>query len=79
MPYAYSSDIDESERSIEKTITLNVTNVHPSLTVSSEEQTFSSVTDMTPVTLENDARSTINVSNLPDGVRYDEGTKTISG
>ncbi|HEM4672927.1 TPA: hypothetical protein U1Z92_002417, partial [Streptococcus suis] len=41
--------------------------------------TFSSVTDMTPVTLENDARSTINVSNLPDGVRYDEGTKTISG
>ncbi|MDW8766690.1 Ig-like domain-containing protein, partial [Streptococcus suis] len=48
-------------------------------TVSSEEQTFSSVTDMTPVTLENDARSTINVSNLPDGVRYDEGTKTISG
>ncbi|MCK3935178.1 hypothetical protein HCC45_02305, partial [Streptococcus suis] len=79
MPDDYSSDLNWSDRYIEKYITLNVTPLHPSLTVSSEEQTFSSVTDMTPVTLENDARSTINVSNLPDGVRYDEGTKTISG
>ncbi|NQO45048.1 hypothetical protein HO966_11880, partial [Streptococcus suis] len=79
MPDEYSSDLSWSDRYIEKYITLNVTPLHPSLTVSSEEQTFSSVTDMTPVTLENDARSTINVSNLPDGVRYDEGTKTISG
>ncbi|HEP1800136.1 TPA: putative Ig domain-containing protein, partial [Streptococcus suis] len=79
MPDDYSSDLSWSDRYIEKYITLNVTPLHPSLTVSSEEQTFSSVTDMTPVTLENDARSTINVSNLPDGVRYDEGTKTISG
>uniref|UniRef100_UPI00128FF1A4 putative Ig domain-containing protein n=1 Tax=Streptococcus suis TaxID=1307 RepID=UPI00128FF1A4 len=68
MPDDYSSDLSWSDRYIEKYITLNVTPLHPSLTVSSEEQTFSSVTDMTPVTLENDARSTINVSNLPDGI-----------
>ncbi|WP_153957476.1 Ig domain-containing protein, partial [Streptococcus suis] len=49
MPDDYSSDLSWSDRYIEKYITLNVTPLHPSLTVSSEEQTFSSVTDMTPV------------------------------
>ncbi|MGQ7385771.1 putative Ig domain-containing protein, partial [Streptococcus suis] len=46
MPDDYSSDLSWSDRYIEKYITLNVTPLHPSLTVSSEEQTFSSVTDM---------------------------------
>ncbi|HFI0563921.1 TPA: Ig-like domain-containing protein [Streptococcus suis] len=79
MPYEYGGDLDYSQRHISKTIQINVQPLSPSLTVSSEEQTFSAVTDMTPITLTNDERSTIQVSNLPDGVRYDPLTKTISG
>ncbi|MGC4386908.1 hypothetical protein ABXW34_13750, partial [Streptococcus suis] len=67
------------QRYIYKQIRLNVRKHTPTLTVSSEEQTFSAATDMTPVVLTNDERSRLEVTNLPDGVRYDPATKTISG
>ncbi|NQK81590.1 hypothetical protein HO482_05665 [Streptococcus suis] len=79
MPWNYAGDLDYNQRYIYKQIRLNVRKHTPTLTVSSEEQTFSAATDMTPVVLTNDERSRLEVTNLPDGVRYDPATKTISG
>ncbi|MEG3298765.1 putative Ig domain-containing protein, partial [Streptococcus suis] len=79
MPSNYAGDLNYNQRYIYKQIRLNVRKHTPTLTVSSEEQTFSAATDMTPVVLTNDERSRLEVTNLPDGVRYDPATKTISG